>query len=88
MQLIAALLNLYIWVIIIRALISWVSPDPANPIVQALHRVTEPMLKPLRKLVPPHALGGVDLSPILAIILIQVVKYFLVGATIGFRPFG
>ncbi len=66
--------------IILRALISWVSPDPRNPIVQILHRLTEPVLEPLRKLVPPGALGGIDISPLLAIVLIQVVKYLLVSA--------
>ena len=47
-------LDIYLWVIIIRALISWVNPDPYNPIVQLLHRMTEPVLRPLRKLVPPY----------------------------------
>jgi len=74
LQLILSLLQLYTWVIIIRALISWVSPDPYNPIVRTLAVVTEPVLRPLRRLVPPHKLGGVDLSPLIAILLIQFVR--------------
>jgi YggT family protein len=66
-------LNIYMWTIIIRALLSWVNPDPYNPIVQVLTRVTEPVLRPLRKLVPPFRTGGVDLSPLIAILII----YFL-----------
>lgn len=77
-QLLLSLLGLYTWVIIIRALISWVSPDPYNPIVQILRKLTEPVLKPLRKLVPPRLTGGLDVSPILAILLIQLVRYTII----------
>ena len=78
LQLLLALLSLYTWVIIIRALISWVSPDPYNPIVQILSKLTEPVLGPLRKLLPPHRTGNIDLSPILAILLIQLVRYTII----------
>jgi YggT family protein len=71
-RVLGVLLNIYMWVIIIRALISWVNPDPYNPIVQFLNRVTEPVLRPLRKLVPAWKLG-IDLSPLIAIMII----YFL-----------
>ncbi|HWR71874.1 MAG TPA: YggT family protein [Nitrospirota bacterium] len=70
-------LNIYMWVIIIRALISWVNPDPRNFIVQILKRVTEPALRPLRKLVPPWKLG-VDLSPLIAILIIMFLQVALV----------
>ena len=79
------LLNLYQVVILVRALISWVSPDPRNPIVQFLMVITEPVLKPLRKLVPPQKFGGIDLSPLLAILILELVKYFLI-LSFGFRP--
>ena len=72
-------LSLYMVVIVIRALVSWVSPDPRNPIVQALHRITEPVLAPLRSLVPPQVFGGLDVSPILAIVLISLLNG-LIGA--------
>lgn len=64
-------LRIYFWVILIRALLSWVSPDPYNPIVRALVAVTEPVLAPLRRLVPPRKLGGIDLSPLIALLLIE-----------------
>lgn len=64
------LLNLYMWAIIIRALLSWVSPDPYNPIVRFLERLTEPVLRPLRRLLPPHRIG-IDLSPLVAVLAIQ-----------------
>jgi YggT family protein len=65
------------WVIIIRALISWVNPDPYNRIVQILTRVTEPALRPIRKLVPPDKIG-VDLSPLIAILIIIFLQYALI----------
>ncbi len=78
-NLLVLLLYLYTWVIIIRAVVSWSRPDPGNPLVLALVRVTEPVLKPLRTLVPPAKLGGIDLSPILAIVAIQIVRYLLLS---------
>jgi YggT family protein len=71
-------LNIYMWVIIIRALLSWVNPDPYNPIVQMLTRVTEPVLRPIRKLVPAHRIG-VDLSPLIAILGIMFLQYALIN---------
>ena len=79
-NLLVLLLYLYTWVIIIRAVMSWMNPDPNNPLVRALVLVTEPVLKPLRALVPPSRLGGLDVSPILAIVLIQILRYLLLGA--------
>jgi YggT family protein len=70
-------LNLYMWVIIIRALISWVNPDPYNPIVQILTRLTEPILRPIRKLVPPYRIG-IDFSPFIAILIIIFLQYALI----------
>ena len=59
------LLTIYMWVIIIRALISWVNPDPWNPIVQFLDRATEPVLTPIRRFMGWRM--GIDLSPLIAI---------------------
>jgi YggT family protein len=64
------------WIVIIRAIISWVSPDPYNPIVSFLYRATEPVLGYARRVIPP--LGGIDLSPILVLVLIVFLDQFLV----------
>ena len=75
-------LNVYMWVIIVRALISWVNPDPYNPIVQFLHRVTEPVLAPIRRwlwgLVPAMR-SGMDLSPLVVIMGIIFLQSLLVS---------
>ena len=65
------------WLIIIRALISWVNPDPSNVIVQFLYKVTEPLLAPFRRLIPAYTMG-LDISPIFALIFIWFLKLFLV----------
>jgi YggT family protein len=80
--LVLSLLDIYSWVVIIRSLISWVNPDPYNPIVQVLGKLTEPLLRPLRKLVPPYKLG-LDLSPLILLLLIQLVKYTIVYSVNG-----
>jgi YggT family protein len=65
----------YIWVIIARALVSWVSPDPFNPIVRFLHRATEPVLRPIRRRLPDMP---IDFSPMIVIIAIVFLRSFLV----------
>lgn len=67
---------IYMWVIIIRALVSWVNPDPWNPIVQFLYRATEPVLQPIRRLLPMTF--GLDISPVIAIFGIYFLQIFLV----------
>ncbi|HDG97384.1 MAG TPA: YggT family protein, partial [Desulfobacterales bacterium] len=62
-------LSLYMWIIIGRAVISWVNPDPYNPIVRFLHSVTEPVLYPIRRRLP-ISMGGLDFSPIIVILAI------------------
>lgn len=69
------ILSMMYWLILIRALISWVSPDPRNPIVQFLYRVTEPILQPIRRMLPSM---GIDISPIIAFFAIIFMKSFLV----------
>jgi YggT family protein len=70
-------LTLYMWIIIGRAVISWVNPDPYNPIVRFLHSVTEPVLYPIRRRLPLF-FGGIDFSPILVILAIVFLQAFLV----------
>ncbi len=72
-------LNLYMWVVIISALLSWVNPDPYNPIVRFLHGLTEPVYAKVRRYLPFVFLGGFDLSPIVVLIVIQVLDIALVG---------
>lgn len=81
----ALALDAYMWVIIIRALISWVNPDPFNPIVRLLIRLTDPVLRPIRRAIPLNI--GLDLSPMLAILAIFFVRNFLVASLIeyGYR---
>ncbi len=74
-------LTLYMWIIIARAVISWVNPDPYNPIVRFLNSVTEPVLYPIRRRLP-ISLGGIDFSPILVILAIIFVQAFLVQSLI------
>ena len=83
-KVINVLLTLAYWMILIRALISWVNPDPFNPIVQFLYRMTEPILNPIRRFLPPMA---IDISPIIAFLLIIFLKDFLVATLIeiGYR---
>jgi len=73
------LLHLYMWAIIINALISWVNPDPYNPIVRFLYKITEPVLAPLRRIIPIRSMGiGIDPSPILAIFIIVFLRRAIV----------
>jgi YggT family protein len=77
LQVIFAILSVIQWLVIIAAVISWVNPDPRNAIVQFLYRTTEPILRPFRKILPPRRTGGIDLSPILVILLILFLKVLL-----------
>ena len=67
----------YIWIIIARAILSWVNPDPYNPLVRFLHRVTEPVLRRVRERLPTHQLG-LDFSPMIVILVLYFLKEFLV----------
>ncbi len=69
-------LELYKWVFIIAALLSWVSPDPYNPIVKFLKTITEPVLYRIRRMLGIY--GGIDFSPIIAILVIWFLQSFLV----------
>jgi YggT family protein len=73
-----SLLTIYIWVIIIAALLSWVRPDPYNPIVQFLTRITEPAYYFVRRLMPT-TFNGIDLAPLIIIIGLQVIDVVLIN---------
>ncbi len=80
------LLEVYKWVVIVAALISWVNPDPYNPIVRFLYGVTEPVFRPIRRVIG-YRLGPVDISPIVVILAIIFVQSFLIRSLIkiGYR---
>ncbi|MEW6570615.1 MAG: YggT family protein [Nitrospirota bacterium] len=77
------LLTVYMWVIIVGALISWVNPDPYNPIVRFLRAVTEPALRPVRRVIG-YRLGIIDISPMIVILAILFVKYFVIQSLVEF----
>ena len=78
------LLTVFYWLVLARALISWVNPDPFNPIVQLLHQVTEPILEPIRRLLPQTA---IDFSPLVAFLVIVAAQSFVVQTLLdmGYR---
>jgi YggT family protein len=75
-------LSIYMWIIIARAVISWVNPDPYNQIVQFLYRVTEPVMAPVRRWLPMRGMG-IDFSPIVIILVIFFLRSFLVKSMIA-----
>ena len=81
-KILSIVLNLYMWLIIIRALVSWFSPDPYNQFYQLLDRITEPVLGYIRRFLPVRA-GMIDLSPIVAILVIIFLQTFLVQPLYG-----
>ncbi len=72
------LLHLYFWVIIISAVLTWVNPDPYNPIVRVLRNLTEPVLYRVRNWFPFVNVGGIDLSPIVVLVGIKFVQMFVI----------
>jgi len=77
-NLLSIALTVLYWLILIRAIISWVNPDPLSPVVQFLYKTTEPMLYPIRKMLPLQMGIGFDISPIIAFLAIIFLRSFLV----------
>ena len=75
MHLLRTLLSLYGYVIIIRAILSWFNPNPHSPIVQIINKITDPVLVPLRQVLPD--MGGIDLAPLVAMVFIWVIMSIL-----------
>jgi len=82
-RLIMVVLDLYTWVIIAAAVISWINPNPYNPVVRLLRRLTEPVLAPIRQILPPWKTFGLDFSPMIVILLIQWVVPALLRALLN-----
>ncbi|WP_457598354.1 YggT family protein [Hydrogenimonas sp.] len=76
-QILHMVISIYIWVVIIAALVSWVRPDPYNPIVQTLYRLTEPVYAWIRRYIPT-VVGGIDLAPLIVIFGLQFIDLFFV----------
>jgi len=76
-QMLEGLLNIYFWVVIIAAILTWIEPNPCNPIVRFLYGVTEPVFDFVREHIPV-VFGGIDLSPIVVIIAIEFLQQYLV----------
>ncbi len=77
-----SLLTVYIWVVIIGALLSWVRPDPYNPIVQIIYRLTEPAYRAIRRMMPT-VFNGIDMAPIILIVGLNVIDVILVNVING-----
>lgn len=73
-----AVINLYFWVVIIATLLTWVRPDPYNPIVRTLNSLTEPVFYRVRKLLPFTYMNGLDLSPVVVLLALQLGEYVVV----------
>ena len=71
-------MNIFLFIVIARAVLSWVSPDPFNPIVRFIHNITEPVLYPIRTRLPVN-FGGIDLSPIVVFLAIIFIRTFVVN---------
>jgi YggT family protein len=74
-------LTLYMWIIVIRAVLSWVNPDPYNPIVRLLYQATEPLMARVRSWIPLRGMG-IDLSPMILLLAIVFLQSFLVPSLI------
>ena len=82
-QTIHSVINIYIWIVIISALLSFVRPDPYNPVVQILNRLTEPVMSFIRNKLPFVVFSGMDLSPLVVILGLQLVDNFMMRAILG-----
>ena len=81
-ELISRLLGIYIWVVIIRAVLSWVRPDPYNPIVRFICNLVDPVTYRLSRIIPTRV-GMVDLSPLILIVIIQLIQSYLLPVLIS-----
>lgn len=79
-RLLDLLLDIYFYIIVARAILSWVNPDPYNPIVRFLYQATEPVLGRIRRFIP--YMGGIDLSPIIVIFAVKAAQWFVVATLI------
>ncbi|TDJ87088.1 YggT family protein [Campylobacter volucris] len=81
-QIFSLIIDIYVWVVIIGALISWVRPDPYNPIVQILYRLTQPAYNLVRRFIPTM-IGSIDLAPLIIILALKFIQIFLTNLILG-----
>lgn len=81
-QIFSLIIDIYVWVIIAAALISWVRPDPYNPIVQILYRLTQPAYNLVRRFIPTM-IGSIDLAPLIIILALKFIQIFLTNLILG-----
>lgn len=74
-EILQIVINIYTWVIVITALISWVNPDPYNPIVQILYKLSAPAYNLVRKI--PTRIGNIDLAPLIIVLILQFLNIFI-----------
>ncbi|WP_276882946.1 YggT family protein [Campylobacter cuniculorum] len=79
-SIIQIIITIYTWIIVITALLSWVNPDPYNPIVQILYKLSAPAYELVRKI--PTRIGSIDLAPLIIILILQFISIFL-GRLVG-----
>ncbi len=82
LSLVSWLLTIYVWIVIIRAVLSWVRPDPYSPIVRLITGLVDPVTYKISKIIPTR-IGMVDLSPLILIVLVQLVQSYLIPTLIG-----
>ncbi len=80
------ILGIYKWILLIVVLLSWVNPDPYNPVVRFLHSITEPVLRPIRRMIG-HTFGPLDISPIIVFLIIMFIQGFFIRSLmkIGYK---
>ena len=85
-KMVGMILSIFSFILVVRILMSWFNPDPYNEIVRTLYKITDPVLVPLRRIIPLQ-FGMIDFSPMIAFLLIHFLQYFLVNvlSTIGQR---
>ena len=82
-EVLGMLLSIMVFIVIARAVISWVNPDPYNPIVRFLHASTDPLLRPLRRFIPLVG-GGIDITPIVLLLILYFLKIALVQTILDY----
>jgi YggT family protein len=75
------IINVIIFIVVVRAILSWISPDPRNPIVLSIYAISEPILRPIKRIIP--STGMIDLSPVIVILLMVLLKVVLIGPLFG-----